>query len=56
MELAEAADLDLVEISAQASPPVCRIMDYGKYVFEANKQKQIAKKKQKQIRNTHTIK
>ena len=49
MELAEAADLDLVEISAQASPPVCRIMDYGKYVFEANKQKQIAKKKQKQI-------
>ena len=49
MELAEAADLDLVEISAQASPPVCRIMDYGKYVFEAYKQKQIAKKKQKQI-------
>ena len=49
MELAEAADLDLVEISAQASPPVCRIMDYGKYVFETNKQKQIAKKKQKQI-------
>ena len=38
-----------MEISAQASPPVCRIMDYGKYVFEANKQKQIAKKKQKQI-------
>ncbi|MDH5358172.1 MAG: translation initiation factor IF-3 [Gammaproteobacteria bacterium] len=49
MELAEEAELDLVEISAQASPPVCRIMDYGKYVFEANKQKQIAKKKQKQI-------
>ncbi|HHA19106.1 MAG TPA: translation initiation factor IF-3, partial [Methylophaga sp.] len=42
-ELAEEADLDLVEISAQAKPPVCRIMDYGKYVFEANKQKQIAK-------------
>jgi translation initiation factor IF-3 len=49
IELAEEADLDLVEISAQASPPVCRIMDYGKYVFETNKQKQIAKKKQKQI-------
>jgi translation initiation factor IF-3 len=49
MALAEEAELDLVEISAQATPPVCRIMDYGKYVFEANKQKAIAKKKQKQI-------
>ena len=49
IELSEEAYLDLVEISAQASPPVCRIMDYGKYLFEANKQKQIAKKKQKQI-------
>ena len=38
-----------MEISAQAKPPVCRIMDYGKYVFEANKQQQIAKKKQKQV-------
>ena len=47
--LAEEADLDLVEISAQATPPVCRIMDYGKFVFETNKQKAIAKKKQKQI-------
>jgi len=46
---AEEADLDLVEISPQASPPVCRIMDYGKYLFEANKQKNLAKKKQKQI-------
>ncbi|WP_323135056.1 translation initiation factor IF-3 [Methylophaga sp. OBS3] len=49
IELAEEADLDLVEIAPQATPPVCRIMDYGKYVFEANKQKAIAKKKQKQI-------
>jgi translation initiation factor IF-3 len=49
MELAEEADLDLVEIAPQATPPVCRIMDYGKYLFEANKQKQLAKKKQKQI-------
>jgi translation initiation factor IF-3 len=48
-ELAEEADLDLVEIAPQAKPPVCRIMDYGKYLFEANKQKAIAKKKQKQI-------
>lgn len=47
--LAEEAELDLVEISAQATPPVCRIMDYGKFVFETNKQKAIAKKKQKQI-------
>jgi translation initiation factor IF-3 len=49
MALSEEAQLDLVEISAQAKPPVCRIMDYGKYVFEANKQKALAKKKQKQI-------
>ena len=47
--MAEEADLDLVEIAPQANPPVCRIMDYGKYVFEANKQKAIARKKQKQI-------
>jgi len=43
------ADLDLVEITAQAEPPVCRIMDYGKFVFDKNKQQAIAKKKQKQV-------
>ena len=43
------ANLDLVEISPNAEPPVCRIMDYGKFVFEKNKQKAAAKKKQKQI-------
>jgi len=43
------ADMDLVEVSPTAKPPVCRIMDYGKYVFEERKKKQIAKKKQKQI-------
>ena len=42
------ADLDLVEVSPNAEPPVCRIMNYGKYVFEENKKKQLAKKKQKQ--------
>ncbi len=42
-------DLDLVEVSPTARPPVCRIMDYGKYVFEERKKKQLAKKKQKQI-------
>lgn len=46
---AENAKLDLVEIAAQASPPVCKIMNYGKFIFEQNKQKQAAKKKQKQI-------
>ena len=49
LRAAEAAKLDLVEIVTNAEPPVCRIMDYGKFVFEAKKQKQAAKKKQKQI-------
>ncbi len=44
------ATLDLVEISPTAAPPVCRIMDYGKYVFETSKRKTQAKKKQKQIK------
>jgi translation initiation factor IF-3 len=48
LELAEEAELDLVEVSPNAEPPVCRIMDYGKYVFEQNKKQQAAKKKQKQ--------
>jgi len=43
------ANLDLVEISPNAAPPVCRIMDYGKFIFEKNKQKAAAKKKQKQV-------
>ena len=42
-------NLDLVEISPNAEPPVCRIMDYGKFIFEKNKQKAAAKKKQKQV-------
>ena len=41
--------LDLVEVSPNVEPPVCRIMDYGKYLFEQNKKAQSAKKKQKQI-------
>lgn len=48
LALAEEVDLDLVEIAPQAKPPVCRIMDYGKFLFEASKKKQLAKKKQKQ--------
>lgn len=49
LRLAEQAELDLVEIAAQADPPVCRVMDYGKFLFEQNKKKHAAKKKQKQI-------
>ncbi len=39
----------MVEITAQADPPVCKIMDYGKFLFEKSKQKAAAKKKQKQV-------
>lgn len=48
-QYAQEADLDLVEIAPQAKPPVCRIMDFGKFQFEQNKKRQIAKKKQKQV-------
>ena len=47
-ELADSEGLDLVEVSPTAEPPVCRIIDYGKYVFEQNKKTHAAKKKQKQ--------
>jgi len=47
--MAEEADLDLVEISPQASPPVCRIMNYGKFQYEESKRRHAAKRKQKQI-------
>ena len=47
--MAEEAELDLVEISPNAKPPVCRIMDYGKYRFDLAKKQSEAKKKQKQI-------
>ncbi len=49
MAIAEEAGLDLVEIAPQADPPVCRIMDYGKFRFEEQKKRQSARKKQKQI-------
>ena len=48
-QLAFEADLDLVEISPSAEPPVCRVMDYGKFRFEQSKKLQAAKKKQKLI-------
>ncbi len=49
LSMALDADMDLVEVSPDASPPVCRIMDYGKFLFEENKKRHAAKKKQKQI-------
>ena len=48
LEMAEKAELDLVEIAADAEPPVCRIMDYGKHIFEEKKRQNEARKKQKQ--------
>ena len=48
-QICEEAGLDLVEISPEAKPPVCRIMDFGKYRFEQSKRKAAAKKKQKQV-------
>jgi translation initiation factor IF-3 len=49
IELAQAESLDLVEVSPMADPPVCRVMDFGKYLFEQNKKAQTAKRKQKQV-------
>jgi len=43
------AELDLVEIVPNSEPPVCRVMDYGKFLFELSKKKHAAKRKQKQI-------
>jgi translation initiation factor IF-3 len=49
LQMAAAAELDLVEVSPTADPPVCRIMDFGKFLFEQNKKAHAAKRKQKQI-------
>jgi translation initiation factor IF-3 len=49
LKAAEEATLDLVEIVPNGEPPVCRVMDYGKFLFDLKKQKQAAKKKQKQV-------
>ena len=49
LELAVEEGLDLVEISPNTDPPVCKILDYGKYKYEAQKRKNEAKKKQKSI-------
>jgi len=47
LETAKAAKLDLVEIAPDADPVVCKILDYGKFIFEAKKDKAAAKKKQR---------
>jgi translation initiation factor IF-3 len=49
LQMASTAELDLVEVSPTAEPPVVRVMDYGKFLFEQNKKAHSAKKKQKQI-------
>ena len=49
MNLAEEVGLDLVELSPNAEPPVCRLMDFGKFQFQQNKKRQAARKKQQQV-------
>lgn len=49
MKIAEEHGLDLVTVAPKAKPPVCRILDYGKYKYEQNKKDKEAKKKQKTI-------
>jgi len=57
MELADEAGLDLVEISPNASPPVCKIMDFGKFKYEQQKRESEARKKQKiiEIKDTKNL-
>ena len=49
LSMAEEQDVDLVEISPTAKPPVCKLMDFGKYKYEQAKKRDEAKKKQKQV-------
>ena len=49
LRIAQSDDLDLVEVSPDARPPVCKIMDHGKYKYELTKKKQEAKRKQKSV-------
>ena len=49
MQRAEEVGLDLVEVSPNATPPVCKIMDYGKYQYEKNKRAREARKKQTKV-------
>ena len=49
MSMAEEEDIDMVEISPNATPPVCKLMDFGKFKYEQSKKRDEAKKKQKQV-------
>ncbi|GMU46727.1 MAG: translation initiation factor IF-3 [Porticoccaceae bacterium] len=49
LKIAAEAAMDLAEIAPEGEPPVCRLMDYGKHIFEAKKQQAAQRKKQKQI-------
>lgn len=49
LSIAQEKEMDLVEVAPQANPPVCRIMDYGKFLYELHKKEHEAKKHQKQI-------
>jgi translation initiation factor IF-3 len=49
LRVAEERGLDLVEVSADARPPVCRLMDYGKFMYESARREREARKAQKQI-------
>lgn len=49
LQIADNAGLDLIEISPQANPPVCKVLDYGKYKYEVQKRKNEAKKNQKVV-------
>lgn len=49
LEMAKAVGMDLVEVAANAAPPVCRIIDYGKFIYQQSKRAHEAKKKQKII-------
>lgn len=49
LEQAQQAELDLVEVSPNANPPVCKVMDYGKFLYEKAKREREARKAQKQI-------
>ncbi|MEM7133222.1 MAG: translation initiation factor IF-3 [Chloroflexota bacterium] len=49
LSIAEEQELDLVEVAPNANPPVCRLMDYGKYLYEKQKRERDARKTQKQV-------
>jgi translation initiation factor IF-3 len=49
LKTAKEQELDLVELRSNANPPICKILNYGKFIFEQNKKKSLSKKKQKKI-------